>query len=167
MNKQEALDKIDELRKFVEQEDAKPDYSQWVGKWGFYSDEDPKCHNDGLVKRLTGYYPEQTSCFSVGGTTWRYFRPVKPEEIFPELFGDYVDWSKVPKRPWNCKDWPDADYVFLSSNGTVYMQGYEPQNEGKNDWLTSVPLMPVPDDAIIGPIPPWRESLRRRPNTGT
>lgn len=166
MTKQEALDKIAELRKFVEQEDAKPDYSQWVGKWGFYSDCNPECPEDerDCLRKLIAYNAGQSCPFECGPCSWRYFRPAKPEEIFPELFGDYVDWSKVP-----------IGFNWIAVDGDGEIGGYDVNpilgdtmwivGRGGSYWRRSYNVLP--DDVRIGPLPPWRDSLRHRPNTGT
>lgn len=73
---------------------------------------------------------------------------------------DYIDWSKVPERfnwvavdesghPWSC----------------IWFSREEPQiYKDDTGWYQSVPVE-VPADAIIGPLPPWRESLRKRPGS--
>ena len=79
---------------------------------------------------------------------------------------DYIDWSKVPVHRGPA-DWPDIDYAFVDRTGCVNMQGYKPSiNENEpGGWNTSVPIWDAPSDAIIGPLPPWRESLRKRPGS--
>jgi len=169
MNKQEALDKIDELRKFVEQEDSKPDYSKWIGKWGFVSAEDSGCPDDGVLVKLKAYNSSNRNPFiSWQGCYWPHFRPAKPEEIFPELFGDYVDWSKIDPRR-SVEEWPDLNYIFIGKGGETFLSGFEPVRNDScpSGWNTKVPLFDIPREAIIGPLPPWRDSLRHRPNTGT
>jgi hypothetical protein len=76
---------------------------------------------------------------------------------------EYVDWVKVPKG----YDWVARD----GWSGSVYAYKHEPKplQSGKEGWR-DYELYPetgawlrVSDDAIIAPLPPWRESLRRRP----
>lgn len=87
---------------------------------------------------------------------------------------DYIDWSKVPAGyDWVAVDSPgetSARIMMYDSLPNKYGVGaYEsrpnsiPESLGGffstadgNDILVS-------QDAIIGPLPPWRESLRERP----
>lgn len=76
---------------------------------------------------------------------------------------DYIDWGKVPEG-W--------DWVYVGppeENGKVFMAdspqeirmggAYESwmKKDGIGGWDK------IPKSAIIGPLPPWRESLRHRP----
>jgi len=83
---------------------------------------------------------------------------IREEEKKPD---DYVDWSKIPMH-LGCKEWPDINWVFVEPDGTVDMQSFKPSIKD-DDWETCVPIWTAPSDAIIGSLPPWRESLRRRP----
>lgn len=74
---------------------------------------------------------------------------------------DYIDWAKVPK--WyvygtvggiygGLQFWKDKPIMLenrWTSDIEVFMDAYE---------------LGCPD-AIIGPLPPWRESLRKRPGS--
>jgi len=67
---------------------------------------------------------------------------------------DYIDWSKVPDR---------FDWVAVEENGCLFPWETEPQivPGGWNTGLSAVGRLV--NDASIGPLPPWRESLRKRP----
>ena len=74
--------------------------------------------------------------------------------------GDYIDWSKVPE---------EYNYVGINMHsGAVWMSGSEMHHEDDGYLYASNGAEPkcfnyLPYDAIIGPLPPWRESLRKRP----
>jgi len=71
---------------------------------------------------------------------------------------DYIDWSKIPDG---------YDWVAVQPSGSKICFEYEPYLNDEKDWF----IEPTPggalsfvyNDAIIGPLPPWRESLRKRP----
>lgn len=70
---------------------------------------------------------------------------------------DYVDWSKVPDG----YDWVanDGDFVLAwDRKPKPYEPAYYPgwTVGGGGYW-------PLKNDAITGPLPPWRDSLRHRP----
>jgi hypothetical protein len=78
---------------------------------------------------------------------------------------DYIDWSKVPE---------EYNWVAVQPSGSVFQFPEEPNhtaNEDDPDWWYNPKsaceryqfATHVIDDAIIGPLPPWRESLRHRP----
>lgn len=76
---------------------------------------------------------------------------------------DYIDWSKIPKGP----KWSTID-----SDGTIWAWYGKPVISNNSDnimgwWYDPNASLPIGSrlslDAIIGPLPPWRESLRKRP----
>jgi len=78
---------------------------------------------------------------------------------------DYIDWSKVP-------EW--AQWVAHHEDGETWAypdDGAPPEMSEKSGWFLRPRDNPsslhsairIYDDAIIGPLPPWRESLRKRP----
>lgn len=71
--------------------------------------------------------------------------------------GDYVDWSKIPDG---------YNYVGINGkNTTVWMSKTELSHDNHNLYLESLDnsITLCPEEAISGPIPKWRESIRRRP----
>ena len=79
---------------------------------------------------------------------------------------DYIDWSKVPDGyDWVAVDGP----LFDGTLGHTHVVGaftVKPQCDPDcwNSPRDNRDDMVLPDNAIIGPLPPWRESLRRRPS---
>ena len=75
--------------------------------------------------------------------------------------GDYIDWSKVPE---------EYNYVGINMHSdSVWMSGSEMHHEDDGYLYASNGAEPkcfnyLPYDAIIGPLPTWRESLRKRPS---
>ena len=78
--------------------------------------------------------------------------------------GDYIDWSKIPNK---------FDFVAADEDGKVYGFHFAPHlhywglpkwsADGKaGDWCDA--HEDIVNDAIIGPLPTWRESLRKRPS---
>ena len=73
---------------------------------------------------------------------------------------DYIDWSKVPA--W-------ADWCLVQPSGCPIACEKEPHIEPEaygTGWWKETSCdgrVYVARDAIIGPLPPWRESLRKRP----
>ena len=76
---------------------------------------------------------------------------------------DYIDWSKVPEEANAIVANDDGDMFlcFLESLDPIPSNGY--WNMPPGDKSMFLHDMDVPKDAIIGPLPPWRESLRKRP----
>jgi len=75
---------------------------------------------------------------------------------------DYIDWSKVPDG----YDWVAVDDQPCGGL-TAWAWNKKPKikmGSMYKDWQNGGSLNLV-DDAIIGPLPPWRESLRHRPTT--
>ena len=78
---------------------------------------------------------------------------------------DYIDWSKVPKGfDWVAIDppngaCPNVVWAYYDINGPKFTNaGWRaPEN------TTFTPPREICSSAIIGPLPPWRESLRKRP----
>lgn len=73
---QNAKKELEELRKVASAEK----YMSWIGKWGFYSDSNPACPDDGYIRRLRSYKADEKCSFDTDGQ-WRYFRPATPEEL--------------------------------------------------------------------------------------
>jgi hypothetical protein len=72
---------------------------------------------------------------------------------------DYIDWSKVPEG----YDWASC------SNENVQLWKNKP-DEIIDMWSSYNEVFMFPEElecsnAIIGPLPPWRESLRKRPGS--
>lgn len=171
MDRKEALDRLAaieketaELRKIIDAPEV--DYSAWIGKYGFVSDDNPACPDDGVTMKLDSYDSGAQLPFCVGESCfWRHFRPATLTELgFPELDSarDYVDWSKVPEEV-NC--------VVVNRDGTIHFgEGLEErpfttsggwQISGIGVWGRD--NIDADHAAIICPLPPWRESLRMRP----
>jgi hypothetical protein len=84
---------------------------------------------------------------------------------------DYIDWSKVPEG----YDWVAVDSPEWTGKLCCYL--HEPSYDrhcNNMAWLHPLddqrledPWRSLPQSAIIGPLPPWRESLRRRPGSAT
>ena len=73
---------------------------------------------------------------------------------------EYIDWSKVPEGyDWVCLDGYNDGQWMCKYKPHIYQKVKSP------GWMTGYLLdfKALPLDAIIGPLPPWRESLRRRP----
>lgn len=86
--KQEALDRIKaaereiaEAKRIIEAEDKIDPRKDWIGKWGFYSDDDPSCPDGGNLGRLINVDPGDGFRFDVSDDYWRYFRPATPKEL--------------------------------------------------------------------------------------
>lgn len=76
---------------------------------------------------------------------------------------DYLDWSKIPEG----RDWVAIDGEQVWSGSLVRCYTMEPRISSVGEYYiddSAEEDIPVPDNAIIGPLPPWRESLRRRPS---
>ena len=91
MDKHEALERLAaievetaRLRKIINAGAEAPDPRlAWIGKWGFYDGDDPRCPNDGFMRRLQGIDPgNECGDFRLNnGVHRRYFRPATPEEL--------------------------------------------------------------------------------------
>lgn len=85
--KQEALERIKaavhevaEAKRIIEAEYKIDLRKEWVGKYGFYSDDDPSCPDDGKLAMLKDI--DNNDCpFLCDGMHWRYFRPATPKEL--------------------------------------------------------------------------------------
>lgn len=83
--------------------------------------------------------------------------------------GQYIDWSKVPEG----YDWVAVSGFPLGERVAMYPKGdlLPPKpfdNGGLRGWIRGSTedhnmAIDCPRNAIIGPLPPWRESLRHRP----
>lgn len=73
------------------------------------------------------------------------------------LFGwNYINWAKIPEG----YDWVGND----GQDGTfAHREKPIPYPNGLIGWYSSSWINIRDRDAIIAPLPPWRESLRRRP----
>ena len=74
---------------------------------------------------------------------------------------DYIDWAMVPKG----YDWVAADDK-KSACGWICAFPSRPDGDLPGIWRVGhdgEEYIPLSADAIIGPLPPWRESLRHRP----
>jgi hypothetical protein len=90
---------------------------------------------------------------------------------------DYIDWSKVPEGyDWVAVDSPEetakmiSRFQDLENNQGVGMFTEKPEIWRSRAWNSpdgNYDDTLVPSSAIIGPLPPWRESLRHRPATPT
>lgn len=73
-----AKKELEELRKVAGAEK----YNSWIGKLGFFDDDNPECPDDGYLKRMTRYHLANYHPFQAGaGACYRYFRPATPEEL--------------------------------------------------------------------------------------
>jgi hypothetical protein len=84
--------------------------------------------------------------------------------ILSRLFGgkreerdDYINWSKVNKM---------FSWVAAEKNNMVYAWRTKPRifGTGWNTGMSHIGPRLDGTDAIIGPLPPWRDSLRKRPS---
>jgi len=72
---------------------------------------------------------------------------------------DYIDWSKVPELfLWAAVD-ENGKAAYYSK------RPYIPEDCWAWLWQDNSVWLMASDDCIIGPIPPWRESLRKRPGS--
>ena len=153
MDKHEALKRLAaievetaKLRKII---DAAAPRLAWIGKWGFYSDGDPECPDDGAMGRLEGIDPGcEYGNFAVGGVHWSYFRPATPEELGVTAAIE-PDWSKAP-------EW--AQYWAVDADGAQYW--YENKPDCDDDACRWYGM----GGKISGsPCLSWRDTLRERP----
>ena len=157
MDKHEALERLaaievetDRLRKIIDADAETPDPRRaWIGKWGFYNDDDPECPDD-FLRRLAGIDPgNRCGDFRLNnGVHWRYFRPATPEElgVTPSI---EPDWSKAPEwaRYWALDEsggawWYEKEPGFVGDDG-----GWSGSGRTKHDIICTA----------------WRDSLRKRP----
>lgn len=121
----------------------------WIGKWGFYSDDDPECPDDGAIRRLQDIDPGRDGCdFVVGKVHWRYFRPATPEELgVPTAIEP--DWSKAP-------EW--ARYWAMDESSGAWWYEKEPECKGDDGVWSG--FCRTKHDIICTA---WRDSLHKRP----
>lgn len=96
--------------------------------------------------------------FSVGFLLAAFTRIFKEKE--PTAY-DYVDWSKIPSKYDRAVVNDMGGFSVCASNGH---EPYPVENGGwvhEGGWPMDFQNY---RDAIIGPLPLWRESLRRRPS---
>ena len=78
---------------------------------------------------------------------------------------DYIDWTKVPKGyKWIAVDYclePPTVFAYKGKPRVYSEWCPEDTTEGWRDMDGT--CYPIGTSAIIGPLPPWRESLRKRP----
>jgi hypothetical protein len=88
---------------------------------------------------------------------------VRYEETAEVIAGeDYIDWSKVPEG----YDWVAIDSAHSLGEGRPWGYSQEPKINDSNRWYLKgrPPLCcEITKDMIIGSLPDWRDSLRRRP----
>lgn len=83
----------------------------------------------------------------------------------PKTTHDYIDWSKIPAG----YDWVAVDGPNWVTDNKVWAYDCDINDSmiirPSESWSTASGDGKVVDvsGAIIGPLPPWRESLRRRP----
>lgn len=115
--KQEALERIKaaereiaEAKRIIEAEEKIDLRKDWIGKWGFCSDDDPSCPDDGYICQLRRFHPDKKYPFEIDENYWRYFRPATPEELgFTEYeeMRDFIermtmiDPSHPDRRGWS------------------------------------------------------------------
>ena len=78
--------------------------------------------------------------------------PKSPTRYVPE---QYVDWEKL--EPW-------AKYVAVDATEIAWQYEIAPillKSQGWARYLLNLQIVPM--NAITAPLPPWRESLRKRP----
>ena len=152
-DKQAAKEELSKLMERAEALKAIPEKPErdpredWIGKWGFYSNFDPKCPDYGRISRLVkidtvndkGYY----LCNSFH---WRYFRPAMPEEL--GIASVEPDWSNAPEL---------AQYWAQDKNGAQYWYSSEPEHDDDEMWYGGDPSM------MVLVCPNWRNTLRKRP----
>jgi hypothetical protein len=118
-------------------------------------------------KEVAGYVTVAVCmAFSVGFLLAAYTRIFQKEIPAPssgtKAVDDYIDWSKIPDG---------YDWVCLSNTEHTHLVKLfinEPRIEMGSmyeDWLDCTRYLArgYLSSAIIGPLPPWRESLRQRP----
>lgn len=71
---------------------------------------------------------------------------------------DYIDWSKILGEFGFADDGSDGVLIVCRDFGNKP----SPSDDGAWIWRWTLDLDNY-QDAIIGPLPPWRESLRKRP----
>ena len=121
----------------------------WIGKWGFYSDEDPECPDDGHMARLRDIDSgNENGDFVLANGSWRYFRPATPEELGVPASVE-PDWSKAQEwARYRARDesggawWYEKEPVFVGDDGV--WSGF---GRTKHDIICTA----------------WRDSLRKRP----
>ena len=155
MDKHEALERLAaievetaRLRKVIEAPDEPDPRRAWIGKWGFYSDDDPECPDDGAMGRLEGIDPGyEHGDFLIYGGNWRYFRPATPEELGVTAAIE-PDWSEAP-------DW--AQYWAMDADGFQWWYAEKPSRLA-TCWNGGGRVARLPE-RVLG----WRNTLRERP----
>ena len=156
MDKHEALERLAaievetaKLRKIIEADAATPDPRRaWIGKWGFYSDADPECPDDGFMHRLAGLYPgHEGGDFRLRGVQYRYFRPATPEELGVPTSIE-PDWSEAP-------EW--AQYWAVDEDGSAWWYAEEPSR------LAACWNRGGREARMLERVPGWRNTLHKRP----
>lgn len=153
MDKNEAMKRLDaieaeakELRLLIKAPEQ--DYSEWVGKWGVFSDSNPECPFEGNIGKLDFVrINDDEPFYKKYGSNWKYFRPVTSEELG---FTIDPDWSKAPKGAmWWARD----------ANGAAFWYDKEPIKENNNAWWKAVSNFKR-DTNICHE---WSDTLRKRP----
>lgn len=123
-------------------------------------------------RKFIGYNPAAPSLWARLKAWWPGFvkrhivddDPYDDESHAETRYGqrdDYIDWSKVPDR---------FRWVAVEESGQVFCWETKPTNiqkdmiTGLGGWNTGRSFVgPNVNTATTGPLPPWRESLRKRP----
>ena len=114
-------------------------------------------------RNFVGYNPDAPSAWTRLKAWWPGFvkRNIVDDDPYDDeshaitrYRDDYIDWSKVPDG----FDWVAHDY----DSGLIDMYTSKPEMRVAS-WSNGKDYIFVPDLASIGPLPPWRESLRKRP----
>lgn len=155
MNRDKALERLSaleteakELRMIITAPEE-PDYSQWIGKYGFFSDsQDPPCI-DNMPGFLLSFDQKGPLRFlRKNGAPYRYFRPATAEEL--GFAGPEPDWSKAP-------EW--ARYWTQNAGGTCRFHERLPmRNEILGYWTNDGSI-----SSDTTACPNWRDSRRERP----
>ena len=71
---------------------------------------------------------------------------------------DYIDWSKIEYGyDWAAQDsWDEGTHIIRAYNECPEIDESPPSDWMGGQWISC-------NDAVIGTIPPWRESRRSRP----
>lgn len=128
----EIMHHAEALKAIIDEPESDP-HLAWIGKWGFYSNEDSECPDDGFMCRLASLTPEHMGGGFVlndgmGDLHWRYFRPATPEEL-----GTGVT-VEVERTCQNCKysigDIHDKDWYCVRPNNKKCLnyEAWKPKN---------------------------------------
>ena len=153
--KEQARKELDEIMRHAEMLKAIIDEPEsdprlaWIGKWGFYSDDDPECPDDGFLRRLEGIDPGRKGgdFIAFDEVCYLYFRPATPEELGAPASIE-PDWSEAP-------DW--ARYWAMDADGFQWWYAEKPSRLA-TCWNSGGREARLPE-RVLG----WRNTLRERP----